>query len=259
MVQNHLIQLLCLVGMEPMVSFDADEIRNKKVDLLRAVRKITPDAVHDCVVRGQYSSGTVSGKKVKGYREEKKVSPHSQTETFVAIKFFIDNWRWQGVPFYLRTGKRMAQLASEISIHFRAIPHQSFPPEASLDWQPARLAIAIQPSAGIVVRFQAKYPGSKMHLRAADMVFNYQKEFQARIPEAYETLLEDIMTNDQTLFMRSDQSEASWQLLMPIIELWKIAPPNDFPNYLPGTWGPERANALLAHAGHSWPLPIRLE
>lgn len=259
MVQNHLLQLLCLVGMEPMLSFDANEIRNKKVDLLHAVRKITPDAVHDSVVRGQYSKGTIGGKKVKGYREEEGVSPTSQTETFVALRLFIDNWRWQGIPFYLRTGKRLAQHASEICIHFRTIPHQSFPPEATLDWQPARLVISIQPEPGIVIRFQAKYPGPKMHLREADMVFNYQKEFQIRIPEAYETLLEDILTNDQTLFMRSDQAETSWELLMPIIKLWREAPPNDFPNYSPETWGPERANGLLAQAGHSWPLPINLK
>jgi glucose-6-phosphate 1-dehydrogenase len=258
MVQNHLMQLLCLVGMEPMISFDANEIRNKKVDLLHAVRKLTPDNVHECAVRGQYSKGTINGEKVCGYNQEQGISLNSTTETFVAIKLFIDNWRWQGIPFYLRTGKRLMQQASEISIHFRPVPHQSFPVEASLDWKPARLVISIQPEEGIVLRFQAKYPGSQMYLRAADMIFNYQKEFAVRIPDAYETLLEEIMKNNQTIFMRNDQIEASWQVLMPILETWKIAPPSDFPNYAAGTWGPQEANSLLAQAGHSWPLPMKL-
>lgn len=256
MVQNHLMQLFCLVGMEPMLSFDADEIRNKKVDVLHAVRKISPDTVHDHAVRGQYAKGKTLGKKVCGYREEEGVDPHSQTETYVALKLFIDNWRWQGIPFYLRTGKRLLAQASEISIQFRAVPHQSFPPEASLDWQPARLVISIQPEESIVLRLQAKYPGSHMHLRTADMVFDYQKEFGVRIRDAYETLLEDIIRNNQTSFMRDDQVEASWQVLTPILEMWQTAPPNDFPNYAAGTWGPEAADRLVAQAGHSWPLPM---
>lgn len=256
MVQNHLMQLLCLVGMEPMLSFDANEIRNKKVDLLHAVRKISLDSIHDFSVRGQYSEGRINGKKSIGYREEEGISSCSQTETFVALKLFVDNWRWQDVPFYLRTGKKLSRKVSEISIHFRSIPHQSFPPQATLNWFPARLVISIQPKEGIVLRFQAKYPGSQLHIRAADMIFDYQKEFNARIPEAYETLLLDTMKNDQTLFMRSDQIEASWEILSPILEMWKSAPPNDFPNYAGGTWGPESANHLLAKDGHSWPLPM---
>jgi len=257
MVQNHLMQLLCLVAMEPMVSFEADEIRNKKVDVLHAIRPIQLDAISRCVVRGQYGSGHTDGKKMPGYREEDGVSPDSQTETFVALKLFIDNWRWQDVPFYLRTGKRLPQQVSEISIQFRAVPHQSFPPEASLGWQPSRLVLSIQPEEGIVLGFQAKYPGPKMQLRPVDMRFNYRESFAAPSPDAYETLLWDVMKNDATLFMRADQVEAAWQLLMPVLDGWQAAPPSDFPNYPAGTWGPEDAQGLLAH-GHRWPLPTEL-
>jgi glucose-6-phosphate 1-dehydrogenase len=259
MVQNHLMQLLCLVAMEPMNSFDADEIRNKKVDTLHAIRPISPDYVHNCAVRGQYRGGWIKGEKVVGYREEEGVAAKSQTATFVALKLFIDNWRWHGIPFYLRTGKRMMRQASEISIHFRAVPHQSFPPEATLDWQPARIVIVIQPGEGVVLRFQAKYPGAQMYLRTADMLFDYEKEFAARIPDAYETLLWDAIQSDQTLFMRSDQVEASWRLLAPVLDMWSISPPSDFPNYAAGGWGPEESNKLLASQGHCWPLPMKLK
>jgi glucose-6-phosphate 1-dehydrogenase len=257
MVQNHLMQLLCLVAMEPMVSFQAEEIRNKKVDVLHAVRPIYREMVHQCVVRGQYGPGWVGGKKVIGYRQEPGVPPDSQTETFVALKVFLDNWRWQGVPFYLRTGKRLARQATEIAIQFRAVPHQSFPVESTLDWQSSRLVIAIQPDEGIVLHFQAKHPGPKMHLRSVQMQFNYQDAFASSSPDAYETLLWDVMRNDTTLFMRADQVEAAWRLLMPVLEVWAAAPPSDFPNYAAGSWGPEEAQSLLAQ-GHSWPLPVDL-
>lgn len=257
MVQNHLMQLLCLVAMEPMVSFEADEIRNKKVDVLHAVRQIPREIVHQCTVRGQYGEGWVGGKKVPGYRMEEGVLPESQTETFVALRLFVDNWRWQGVPFYLRTGKRLPRQASEISIQFRAVPHQSFPADATLDWHPSRLVMSIQPDEGIVLRFQAKLPGQKMRLRSVEMQFNYADAFSVKSPNAYETLLWDIMKNDATLFMRADQVEAAWQLLEPILAVWAETPPSDFPNYAAGTWGPEAAIGLLAE-GHSWPLPSTL-
>jgi glucose-6-phosphate 1-dehydrogenase len=257
MVQNHLMQLLCLVAMEPMVSFDADEIRNKKVDVLHATRPIHRDAVPQSAVRGQYGSGNLNRKKMPGYREEDGVARDSQTETFVALKLFIDNWRWQDVPFYLRTGKRLPQQASEISIQFRAVPHQSFPAEASLGWQPSRLILSIQPEEGIVLGFQAKYPGPKMQLRPVDMRFYYRESFDAPSPDAYETLLWDVMKSDATLFMRADQVEAAWQLLMPVLEAWQATAPSDFPNYSAGTWGPENTQALLA-PGHRWPLPTEL-
>jgi glucose-6-phosphate 1-dehydrogenase len=258
MVQNHLMQLLCLVAMEPMVSFNADEIRNKKVDVLHAVRPILPDEVHQCVVRGQYGPGWVGGKKVPGYRDEEDVAPDSQTETFAALRLYVDNWRWQGVPFYLRTGKCLTRQASEIAIQFRGVPHQSFPLESTLDWQPARLAMSIQPEEGIVLRFQAKHPGPMMHLRLVEMKFNYRDTFDTRSPDAYETLLWDIMKNDATLFMRADQVESAWKLLMPVLDAWMSSPPSDFPNYASGTWGPVAAQGLLVHAGHSWALPMEL-
>jgi glucose-6-phosphate 1-dehydrogenase len=258
MVQNHLMQLLCLVAMEPMVSFDADEIRNKKVDVLHAVRSIQRDEVHLCAVRGQYGRAGAGSNKVLGYREEDGVAPDSQTETFAALRLFIDNWRWQDVPFYLRTGKRLPRQVSEVSIQFRAVPHQPFPPEASLGWQPSRLVMSIQPDEGIVLGFQAKYPGPKMHLRPVDMRFNYRESFAVSSPDAYETLLGDVMKNDATLFMRADQVEAAWRLLMPVLEAWKATPPVDFPNYASGTWGPEATQGLLAQQGHRWPLPTDL-
>jgi glucose-6-phosphate 1-dehydrogenase len=245
------------VAMEPMVSFNADEIRNKKVDVLHAVRPIHPDAVHQCVVRGQYGQGWVGGKKVPAYREEDSVSPDSQTETFVALRLFLDNWRWQDVPFYLRTGKRLARQDSEIAIQFRGVPHQPFPTESSRDWHPSRLVMSIQPEEAIVLGFQAKYPGPKMLLQPVDMRFNYRESFAAPSADAYETLLWDVMKNDATLFMRADQVEAAWRLLMPVLEFWAATPPSDFPNYASGTWGPEDTQGLLAH-GHGWPLPTEL-
>jgi len=257
MVQNHLMQLLCLVAMEPMVSFDADEIRNKKVDVLHAARPIHRDAVPQCAVRGQYGSGNLNRKRMPGYREEDGVARDSQTETFVALKLFVDNWRWQDVPFYLRTGKRLPQQTSEISIQFRAVPHQSFPPEASLGWQPSRLILSIQPEEGIVLGFQAKYPGPKVQLRPVDMRFYYRESFDAPSPDAYETLLWDVVKSDATLFMRADQVEAAWRWLMPVIEAWQGTAPSDFPNYSAGTWGPEDTQGLLA-PGHRWPLPTEL-
>jgi len=258
MVQNHLLQLLCLVAMEPMVSFDANEIRNKKVDVLHAVRPILPDAVHHATVRGQYDKGWTGGKKVRAYREEEGVPPNSQTETFAALRLFVDNWRWQDVPFYLRTGKRLPRQVSEVAIQFRAVPHQSFPAEATLAWQPSRLVMSIQPDEGIVLGFQAKRPGPKMVLQPVDMRFNYRESFATPSPEAYVTLLWDVMNNDATLFMRADQVEAAWRLLMPVLDTWEANPANDFPNYAGGTWGPEATQGLLVQQGHSWPAPVEL-
>ena len=252
MVQNHLMQLLCLVAMEPMVSFNADEIRNKKVDVLHAVRSIPRGAVREFAVRGQYGRGTVRGKRVRGYRREDDVSPHSGTETFAALKLFVDNWRWQGVPFYLRTGKRLPRQFSEVAIQFRTVPHRSFPPESSRDWNPSRLVLSIQPEEGIVMGFQAKYPGAKMVLRPVEMRFSYQESFAVPSPDAYETLLWDVMNNDPTLFMRADQVEAAWKLLMPVLEVWKESHPGNFPDYPAGSWGPKAADELLAREGHAW-------
>lgn len=258
MVQNHLMQLLCLVAMEPMVSFDADEIRNKKVDVLHAVRPIHRDAVGQCAVRGRYGEAGAGSNKMPGYREEDGVAPDSQTETFAALRLFVDNWHWQDVPFYLRTGKRLPRQVSEVCIQFRAVPHQSFPPEASLGWQPSQLVMSIQPEEGIVLGFQAKYPGPKMQLRPVNMRFSYRESFAVSSPDAYETLLWDVMKNDATLFIRADQVEAAWRLLMPVLEVWKATPPDDFLNYTAGAWGPEPMQELLAQSGHHWPLPAEL-
>lgn len=258
MIQNHLMQLLCLVAMEPMVSFGADEIRNKKADVLHAVRPIPPDAVNQYVVRGQYDKGKIGRKKVCGYREEEGVSSGSDTETYVALKLYVDNWRWQDVPFYLRTGKRLPVQSSEIVIQFRAVPHRSFPKEASTDWHPARIIISIQPYEGIVLRFQAKQPGPGVSLKPVNMWFNYRESFSGPFPEAYETLLWDVMQNDATEFMRADQVEAAWQILQPVLDEWTVNNPAGFPDYAAGSWGPEAANDLLARQGHSWFVPTSI-
>jgi glucose-6-phosphate 1-dehydrogenase len=256
MVQNHLMQLLCLVAMEPMVSFDADEIRNKKVDVLHAVRPIPRARVSEFAVRGQYGRGEVHGESMRAYRQEAMVSRRSGTETFAALKLFVDNWRWQDVPFYLRTGKGLSRQLSEVAIQFRAVPHRSFPGECHDDWSASRLILSIQPEEGIVMGFQAKYPGHQMLLRQVEMRFNYQDAFAVPSPDAYETLLWDVMNNDPTLFMRADQIEAAWQVLMPVLEAWAESPPRNFPNYAAGTWGPKAADQLLARAGHAWrPIP----
>jgi glucose-6-phosphate 1-dehydrogenase len=252
MIQNHILQLLCMIGMEAPVSFDANEIRNKKVDVLNAIRRIKKEDVHKYVVRGQYSDGWMKGTKVPGYRQEKNVDPESPTDTFAAAKFYIDNWRWQDVPFYVRTGKRMHQKTTIISIQFRPAPNFAFPPEATQTWRPNRLTISIQPEMDIRLRFQAKRPGQSMVLNPVDMIFSYEDAYDGHEPEAYETLLLDVMEGNATLFMRSDQVEAAWNIIMPILEAWESRPPVDFPNYAPDSWGPEDAEALIARDGNNW-------
>ncbi len=260
MVQNHVLQILCLIAMEAPVTFDSNEIRNKKVDVLRAIRSIHPEQVHDVAVRGQYGAGWIEGGHVDGYRSEPGVAVDSSTETFAAIKLFVDNWRWQDVPFYLRTGKRMPARTSEVTIHFRPVPHQSFPPSALLDSRPNRLLFAIQPEEGIFLRFEVKYPGSEsVALTPVMMQFYYRQAFKIRTPEAYVTLLSDIVRGDATQFMRSDQTEAAWEMIAPILETWQSLKPTDFPNYQAGTWGPEGADILIARDGHSWTMPSSLQ
>jgi glucose-6-phosphate 1-dehydrogenase len=255
MIQNHLMQILCLIAMEPMVSFDANEIRNKKVDVLRAIRPISKEHVQDIAVRGQYGAGSIQSQQVPAYRDEPGVAPDSTAETFAAIKLYVDNWRWQDVPFYLRTGKRLKTKASEVTIQFRPVPHQSFPKAAALVWQPNRLIIHIQPLEGIILRFQAKQPGPILMLSPVDMHFSYQETFKSKSPEAYETLLADVMSGDATLFMRADQVETSWSVLTPILNAWADLKPADFPNYQSGTWGPEAADVMIAQDGRSWLQP----
>lgn len=252
MIQNHILQVLCMVAMEPPVNFDANEIRNKKADVLKAIRRISKSQVQDVAARGQYRSGWLKGTEVPGYREEKDVNSESNTETFAAVKFYIDNWRWEGVPFYVRTGKRMHVKSTEITIQFKRAPDYAFPKEAADTWRPNRLSIGISPEMDICLRFQAKRPGQSMVLNPVDMVFNYQDSYKGVEPEAYETLLYDVMDGDATLFMRADQVEAAWEIVMPILEVWRDRKPLDFPNYSPDSWGPEDAEALIARDGHNW-------
>ncbi len=252
MVQNHILQLLCLVAMEPPVSFQADEVRNRKVDVLRAMRKFNPEDIQKNAVRGQYSKGWIEGKEVPGYREEPGVKPDSNTETFAAVKFFVDNWRWHGIPFYLRTGKRMHQSSSMIAIQFKDVPHMIFPTETIEGWQQNRLIISIQPEMSIRLQVQAKRPGLDMILNTVDLVFDYKGTYDSETPEAYETLLLDIVVGDQTLFMRGDQVEAAWELLMPILTTWSGKKSLNFPNYPADSWGPETAEALIAKDGFHW-------
>ena len=255
MIQNHLMQILCLIAMEPPVSFDADEIRNKKADVLHAVRIIEPEHVHESAARGQYGAGWIEGNSVPAYREEPGVNGDSTIETFAAVRFFVDNWRWQDVPFYLRTAKRLPVRISEVSIQFRPVPHQSFPATAIRDFQPNRLMIRIQPDEGILLRFQAKRPGLQIHLSPVDMHFFYREAFRAKPPEAYETLLVDVMLGDGTLFKRADQIEAAWSIITPILEAWELSAPPDFPNYAAGTWVVEPAAILIARDGRNWLTP----
>lgn len=256
MVQSHLFQILCMIAMEPPVSFEADEIRNKKIDVLRAVRPIPPEQVDQYAVRGQYGPGRIQGKQVPAYREEPGVHPDSSAETFAALKLYVDNWRWQDVPFYLRTGKRLALMASQVSIHFRSVPHKSFPTSAMADWQPNKLLIRIQPEESIWLRFQVKRPGPNLHLSTQALRFNYQEAFHVPPPDAYETLLLDAITGDATLFMRADQVRTAWSVVMPVLEAWQKISLDDFPNYPAGTWGPKAAEDLIARDGRTWLAPI---
>ncbi|MEJ2747114.1 MAG: glucose-6-phosphate dehydrogenase [Anaerolineae bacterium] len=255
MIQNHLLQILCLIAMEPPVSFAADEIRNKKVDVLRAIRPIASEQVPATAVRGQYGGGWVQGEKKRAYPAEEGVAENSGTETFTALKLFVDNWRWQDVPFYLRTGKRLPIHGSQVVVTFRPVPHQSFPETAVETWRSNRLIINIQPEEGIRMTFQAKRPGPTMRLSPVHLDFAYQEAFKTASPEAYETLLLDVIEGDATLFMRADQVEASWKVIMPVLEMWAANPPMDFPNYPAGTWGPESSNVLIAQDGRSWLQP----
>lgn len=254
MIQNHLLQVLCLVAMEPPVDFGADEVRSKKVDVLRAIRHIPKDQVAKFAVRGQYGPGSLDGKQVPGYRQEPDVAPNSSTETFAAMRLFVDNWRWQGVPFYLRTGKHMQQKASEVVVQFRRAPHRSFPASCAQNLTANRLYLRIQPQEGILLGFHAKHPGATMQLQDVKMLFQY-RDFNVPSPEAYETLLLDVMRADATLFMRADQTECAWKVVMPVLENWLQTSGGEFPNYAAGTWGPAAADKLIEQDGRSWLEP----
>ncbi|MHB1071403.1 MAG: glucose-6-phosphate dehydrogenase [Gemmatimonadaceae bacterium] len=244
MFQNHLLQLLALTAMEPPATFRAEAVRNEKVKVLEAVRPIARDDVARVAVRGQYGPGTVGGTAVPGYREEPGVAPDSVTPTFAALRLHVDNWRWQGVPFILRSGKRLARRDTEVVIHFRRPPHLMLPQGDGQRIEGNCLTFQIQPEEGLSLCFQVKVPGVEMRVTSASMDFSYAAGFGAEQHSAYETLLLDAMAGDATLFTRSDAVEASWRVVDPVIAAWEASPPDDFPNYPAGTWGPAAAARL---------------
>src|SRR5437763_1878715 len=255
MVQNHIMQVLCLTAMEPPVAFDAEAIRDEKVKVLRAIPLFTPAQVEQRTVRGQYTAGVVDGQPVPGYKEEKGVNPNSTTETYGALKLFIENWRWADVPFYIRTGKSLPTRSTEVTIQFKRVPHQLYKPSETKGLVPNRLTIRIQPDEGISLKFGAKVPGAARQLSSVDMNFSYSTAFGIESPEAYERLLADAMTGDKTLFIRRDEIEASWRIVDSITDAWKQMPTSTVCPYKAGTWGPEEANELIQRDGRSWDNP----
>ncbi len=251
-VQNHMMQLLSLVAIEPPVNLQADSIRDEKVKVLQSIRPISRDMVDRYAVRGQYGSGFIQDQEVKGYRQEANVLPQSNVETFAALELYIDNWRWSKVPFYLRSGKRLPKRATEISVFFKEVPSILFNTNGS--FQTNTLVIRIQPNEGISLKFNSKIPGATTLVQPVKMDFRYGSHFGVTPPEAYERLLCDCMIGDSTLFARQDEVMASWQLLDPIIDVWANSTAKDFPNYPAGSWGPQEADILLEKSGRSWRL-----
>ena len=252
MVANHLLQLLTLTAMEPPVAFDADSVREEKVQVLRSIRRLKPHEVAQRTVRAQYGPGEISGEKAKGYREEEDVKEGSQTETYVALEFRVSNWRWSGVPFYVRTGKHLARNLTEIAIHLRRTPQALFARTPDEEIDPNVIVLRIQPNEGIAVNFGAKRPGLEMHTTTVHMDFCYQRAFGVEPPAAYETLLLDVMTGDATLFTRGDEVEAQWRLITPILEAWSSQRSPQVTEYAAGSDGPAAADELLARNGHRW-------
>jgi glucose-6-phosphate 1-dehydrogenase len=251
MVQNHLLQLLCLIGMEPPTDLSADAIRDEKVKVVRSLRRIVGPEVPVNAVRGQYAAGAINGQPVVGYREEQNVNPKSMTETFVALRINIDNWRWANMPVYLRVGKRLPKSGTEISVHFKKAPAVLFNKESAIDQNV--LVVRIQPDEGISLRMQAKIPGTSLRIEPVKMDFHYGTSFGKASPEAYERLLLDAMSGDATLFARRDEVEEAWAFIDPIEQAWhaeKDAPELYF--YPAGSWGPEAADELLARDGRAW-------
>jgi glucose-6-phosphate 1-dehydrogenase len=254
MIQNHLSQVMATVTMEPPAVFDANAVRDERAKLLRAVRVMKHEDVPNNAVPGQYGPANVGGQNLPGFRQEEGVDPNAQTDTYAAVTYFIDNWRWAGVPFYIRTGKRMPKRVTDIAIQFTAPPLPLFKQETKSGLLPPRpnlLILRIQPEEGISLRFLSKSPGSGMRLRPVSMDFNYGSSFGERTPTAYETLLLDAMIGDPTLYTRQDMVEASWQVVQPILDVWG-ATKFDFPNYPAGSWGPKAADEMLARRGHAW-------
>jgi glucose-6-phosphate 1-dehydrogenase len=252
MVQNHLFQVLCLIAMEAPASMDAESIRDEKVRLLRAIHPMTVEEVAANTVRGQYGAGSVNGRPVKAYREETAVDPQSLAETFVALRLFVRNWRWAGVPFLVRTGKRLPKKASEVAVIFKQPPHQIFAGSEFQDVRQNTLVIRIQPDEGIALSFEAKQPGLTMKLQNVKMDFRYGSSFGQPTPEAYERLLLDGLLGDATLFTRADEVDRAWQIISAVLDSWKQLPPPPFPNYESGTWGPEEADRLVEGLPNGW-------
>jgi glucose-6-phosphate 1-dehydrogenase len=253
-VQNHELQLLTLVAMEPPVSFDQGSVRDEKVKVLKAVTPMDEEQVDEFSVRGQYGPGWVLGEKVPGYREEKSVDAKSRTETFVALQLGIDNWRWAGVPFYLRAGKRMPKRSTTIRIQFKRPPHLTFGRQAMREVEPNAITLHIQPEEGISLRFAAKVPSAGILMRSVNMDFLYASSFLAEAPDAYERLLADCLVGDATLFTRADEVETAWSIIDPIEKRW-AGSRTRFPNYDAGTWGPAAADEMIARGGFHWHRP----
>jgi glucose-6-phosphate 1-dehydrogenase len=252
MVPNHIMQLISLTAMEPPVSFRADAVRDEQAKILHAIQPLSAEDVLSRTVRGQYGEGFIGGERVPAYRGEDGVPEDSKTETFVAMKLSIDNWRWADVPFYLRTGKRMPARHTHILIQFRRAPLVLFRETPVDALMPNQLVLHIQPEEGISLRFAAKVPGPSMRLGAVDMSFEYQDYFGSQPSTGYERLLHDCMIGDATLFQRADMVEAGWCVVSPVLDVWKALPPRNFPNYAAGTWGPKDADELLERDGRIW-------
>ncbi len=255
MVQNHIMQVLCLTCMEAPVAFDADAIRDEKVKVMRAIPLFSPEDVVNRTVRGQYTAGVINGQPQIGYKEEKGVAPNSTTETYVALKLFIENWRWADVPFYIRTGKALPKRSTEVTIQFKRVPHQLYKPSETTGLVPNRLTIRIQPDEGMSLKFAAKVPGAARNLCDVDMNFSYTSAFGIESPDAYERLIADCMTGDSTLFIRRDEVETSWRIIDSITNVWKNMPPSTVYPYRAGTWGPPEADELIERDGRQWDNP----
>jgi glucose-6-phosphate 1-dehydrogenase len=254
MIQNHLLQLLCLTAMEPPASFEAAPVQQEKVEVLQAIRPLNAQPLEEVAVRGQYGPGRLNGQEVLGYRQEQNVHPDSKTETFAALRLELDNWRWAGVPFYLRTGKRLPQKNSQISIQFRDAPLHLFACTPMQPCEPNLLTLRLQPDEGIGLRFTAKEPGLQVVGRSVPMDFSYHGSFESETPSAYETLLLDCLEGDRMLFAQANWVETAWRLLDPLLKEWAETPPKDFPNYAAGTWGPAEAGKLIERSGRRWHL-----
>jgi glucose-6-phosphate 1-dehydrogenase len=250
MLQNHLLQLLCIVAMEPPTSISPDAVRDAKLQVLRSLKRFTPTTLSQNIIRGQYRAGYVDGQPVPGYRDEPEAPRQSKTETFVAMKAEIDTWRWAGVPFYLRTGKRMADRLAEIVVRFKTIPHSIFNQPTS-SFQPNSLVIRLQPDEGLSLNLMAKTPGDSMRLKQAELELDFREQFKAPRMEAYERLLLDVLRGQLTLFMRGDELEAAWEWVEPILEYWEQDDTTPAP-YTSGTWGPAASSALIGRDGLQW-------